>query len=220
VSEALTAIPTGNPSSPHGEGRAALAALDRARDDAARALGVEAAEVVFTSSGTEAVNLALLGAGRRLPPDAPVVTWAAEHQAVLGAVRRLQLEGRRSAAVVPTAKLTGTKAAAALDLSGVVVAARAASNKPPAAAAEAVPSPGVGTSAVNVPVVTAPTAAAVARTVVRRTGPVGGGAVWCRPVTGSTVLRARRPRGERCPANDCPFSAGERSAHAAGGEAG
>jgi cysteine desulfurase len=95
VSEALTAIPTGNPSSPHGEGRAALAALDRARDDAARALGVEAAEVVFTSSGTEAVNLALLGAGRRLPPDAPVVTWAAEHQAVLGAVRRLQLEGRR-----------------------------------------------------------------------------------------------------------------------------
>lgn len=52
-------------------------------------------EIVFTSSGTEAVNLALLGAARRLPTDAPVVTWAAEHQAVLGAVRRLQLEGRR-----------------------------------------------------------------------------------------------------------------------------
>ena len=88
-------MPGGNPSSPHGEGRTALAALDRARDSAARALGVEASEVVFTSSGTEAVNLALLGAGRRLPPDAPVVTWAAEHQAVLGAVRHLQLEGRR-----------------------------------------------------------------------------------------------------------------------------
>jgi cysteine desulfurase len=95
VSEALATVPAGNPSSPHGEGRTALAALDRARDAAARALGVDAAEVVFTSSGTEAVNLALLGAGRRLAPDAPVVTWAAEHQAVLGAVRRLQLEGRR-----------------------------------------------------------------------------------------------------------------------------
>jgi cysteine desulfurase len=95
VSAALAELPVGNPSSPHGEGRAALAALDRARDTAARALDVDAAEIVFTSSGTEAVNLALLGAGRRLPPDAPVVTWAAEHQAVLGAIRRLQLEGRR-----------------------------------------------------------------------------------------------------------------------------
>ncbi len=40
------------------------------------------------------MNLALLGAGRRLPPGARVVTWAAEHQAVLAAARQLQLEGR------------------------------------------------------------------------------------------------------------------------------
>jgi len=39
------------------------------------------------------VSLALLGAGRRLAPGRSVVTWAAEHQAVLGAVRQLQLEG-------------------------------------------------------------------------------------------------------------------------------
>lgn len=39
--------------------------------------------------------LALLGAGRRLPADRSVVTWEAEHQAVLGAVRQLQLEGRQ-----------------------------------------------------------------------------------------------------------------------------
>jgi len=96
VVQALEAVPRGNASSPHAEGQRALAALDAARDDAARALGVEPAEIVFTSSGTEAVNLALLGAGRRLPPGASVVTWAAEHQAVLGAVRRLQLEGRRT----------------------------------------------------------------------------------------------------------------------------
>jgi len=95
VADALAAVPGGNPSSPHAEGRRALAALDAARDDAARALGVEPTEIVFTSSGTEAVNLALLGAGRRLAPEAAVVTWAAEHQAVLGAVRRLQVEGRR-----------------------------------------------------------------------------------------------------------------------------
>lgn len=49
--------------------------------------------VAFCASGTEAVNLALLGAGRRLPPGRSLVTWAHEHAAVLGAARRLQLEG-------------------------------------------------------------------------------------------------------------------------------
>jgi cysteine desulfurase len=91
---AREAAPAGNPASPHAEGRAARAALDAARDRAARALGSGAREVVFCASGTEAVNLAVLGAGRRLPPGRSVVTWEAEHQAVLGAVRQLQLEGR------------------------------------------------------------------------------------------------------------------------------
>jgi cysteine desulfurase len=48
---------------------------------------------VFCASGTEAANLALLGAGRRLPAGRSIVTWTAEHQAVLGAVRQLQMEG-------------------------------------------------------------------------------------------------------------------------------
>jgi cysteine desulfurase len=86
--------PAGNPASPHAEGRAARAALDAARDRAAAALGREPREVVFCASGTEAVNLAVLGAGRRLPAGRSVVTWEAEHRAVLGAVRQLQLEGR------------------------------------------------------------------------------------------------------------------------------
>jgi cysteine desulfurase len=77
------------------EGRASRAALDRARDVAAAALDVDPAEIVFTASGTEAVNLALLGMGRTLVPGATIVTWTAEHQAVLGAARRLELEGRR-----------------------------------------------------------------------------------------------------------------------------
>lgn len=95
VTEALARVPAGNPASPHAEGRAARAALDRARDLAAGALGVDSQEIIFTSNGTEAVNLALLGVGRRLSREAVIVTWAAEHQAVLACARRLQLEGRR-----------------------------------------------------------------------------------------------------------------------------
>ena len=93
VTEALRGIPNGNPSSPHTEGRGARAALDHARDVAAGALGADRTEISFTASGTETVNLALFGAARRLSKRGVVVTWAAEHQSVLGAVRRLQSEG-------------------------------------------------------------------------------------------------------------------------------
>lgn len=85
--------PAGNPQSVHREGREARAALDRARDCAAAALARGAQDLVFCGSGTEAVNLALLGAGRRLPRGRSVVTWEAEHPSVLAALRRLQLEG-------------------------------------------------------------------------------------------------------------------------------
>jgi len=93
VTEALRELPAGNPSSLHAEGRSARAALDRARDTAALALGADRTEITFTSSGTEAINLALFGAARRLSKRGPIVTWDAEHQAVLGAVRRLESEG-------------------------------------------------------------------------------------------------------------------------------
>lgn len=88
VYEALRATPAGNAASPHTEGRASRAALDAARDLAAAALGVARTEVTFLSSGTEAVNLALFGIA------GPLVTWAAEHQSVLGAARRMQALGR------------------------------------------------------------------------------------------------------------------------------
>lgn len=52
----------GNPSSAHLLGREARKAISEAREKAARALGVSPEEIVFTSSGTEANNLALLGA--------------------------------------------------------------------------------------------------------------------------------------------------------------
>src|SRR5256885_11269129 len=94
VREALRSLPDGNPSSPHTEGRVARAALDRARDMAASALGVDRTEITFVSSGTEAVNLALFGAAARLSTDGRILTWAAEHQSVLAAIRRLQASGR------------------------------------------------------------------------------------------------------------------------------
>jgi len=89
----VATVPEGNPSSPHTEGRAARAALDHARDVAAAALGVLRTEITFVSTGTEAVNLALFGAARPGRPGR-IVTWAAEHQSVLAAVRRLQALGR------------------------------------------------------------------------------------------------------------------------------
>jgi len=94
AASARAAAPAGNPSGLHAEGRRPRAALDGARDRAAAALGVERSAIVFCASGTEAVNLALLGAGRRLAPGRSVVTWAVEHRSSLAAVRQLQHEGR------------------------------------------------------------------------------------------------------------------------------
>lgn len=52
----------GNPSSLHAAGQAARRRLEEAREELAAALGAEPAEVIFTSGGTEADNLAVKGA--------------------------------------------------------------------------------------------------------------------------------------------------------------
>jgi cysteine desulfurase len=73
----------GNPSSAHGWGRLAREALDDAHERLARSIGADAREIVFTSGGTEASNLALKGAawaGRAR--GARIVTSAVEHHAV------------------------------------------------------------------------------------------------------------------------------------------
>ncbi|HEU4418001.1 MAG TPA: aminotransferase class V-fold PLP-dependent enzyme [Planctomycetota bacterium] len=69
----------GNPASVHATGRKARAALEEARARIGTALGVAAADVVFTSGGTEAANLAVAGLG---DPALPVVVSDAEHPAV------------------------------------------------------------------------------------------------------------------------------------------
>lgn len=88
-----TGIAEGNASSPHSEGRVARAELDFLRDKVADATGFDRTEITFVASGTEAVNLALFGSAARLGKSGRIVTWAAEHQSVLGAARRLQMLG-------------------------------------------------------------------------------------------------------------------------------
>src|SRR5436309_15908515 len=87
VAEAMSRVlhdTHGNPSSIYAEGRAARAAVDRARDEVAAAIEAEPSEIVFTSGGTEADNLALRGAhkARRDERDG-LVTTAIENQAVI-----------------------------------------------------------------------------------------------------------------------------------------
>jgi cysteine desulfurase len=83
-----------NPSSIHAEGRAARAALDRARSTVARVLGAKAREIVFTASGTESIGLAMIGAARAAAARGRhVVTTVAEHRAVLRAVEVLERDG-------------------------------------------------------------------------------------------------------------------------------
>src|ERR1035441_9315943 len=74
----------GNPSSVHHVGRRARAALDDARDRAAKFLACKPSELVFTSGGTESNNLAIFGAARLLKPKGKhLITSAIEHHAVL-----------------------------------------------------------------------------------------------------------------------------------------
>jgi cysteine desulfurase len=96
VLEAMLPVMTGvygNASSIHHFGQAARKMLDAARQQVAELLGAEAQEIVFTSGGTEADNLAILGSGGH------VITTTFEHPAVLGAAAQLdhtlvQVDGR------------------------------------------------------------------------------------------------------------------------------
>ena len=85
----------GNPSSMHRWGRDARTALDEARERVARCLGANADEICFTSGGTEADNIAILGAwrSRRHEGRNAIVTSPIEHKAVLGAVHQAAREG-------------------------------------------------------------------------------------------------------------------------------
>jgi|SRR5579862_327866 len=73
----------GNASSSHHEGRVARKAVETARAQVASLIGAEADEIIFTASGTEADNLALIGAVRASGKPGHVVTSSIEHAAIL-----------------------------------------------------------------------------------------------------------------------------------------
>src|SRR5688572_3080757 len=80
----------GNASSIHHHGQQTRAAVERARESVAQLFGCRASEVVFTSGGTEADNLALFGL---LKPGDHLITSTIEHHAVLNSSKRLQEMG-------------------------------------------------------------------------------------------------------------------------------
>jgi cysteine desulfurase len=84
----------GNPSSIHASGRRARQALDEAREEIAAALGAKPREIVFTSGGTEADNLALRGlAWAGTARGRHVITSSVEHKAVMSTCAMLERSG-------------------------------------------------------------------------------------------------------------------------------
>ncbi len=106
----------GNPSSAHRFGRAARAGVEQAKRAIADAVGAEPNQVVFTSGGTEADNLAIIGAALAARDrDGPfrVVVSAAEHKAVLAAAHAVKHLGGEE--VVLPVSASGVVDSAALD---------------------------------------------------------------------------------------------------------
>ena len=97
VLEAMSAVfleDFGNASSVHAFGQAAKRRLEEARRRVAQILGAQPNEIVFTSGGTEADNLAILGLVRNdKRPVKHVITSAIEHPAVLETCAQLEREG-------------------------------------------------------------------------------------------------------------------------------
>jgi cysteine desulfurase len=125
----------GNASSVHHFGQRAKALLDDARSAVAELIGAEPAEVVFTSGGTEADNLALRGAaeatesipnGRR-----HIVTSSIEHEAVLNTIKALTRRGWTSTLLPVDASgiVTPASLAAAMTRETAIVSVMHANNE-------------------------------------------------------------------------------------------
>ncbi|KHE73280.1 cysteine desulfurase family protein, partial [Halobacillus sp. BBL2006] len=84
----------GNPSSVHQFGRKARRILDEARRTVAESISADEKEIVFTSGGTEADNLAIIGTARANQHKGKhIITTSIEHHATLHAVEYLEAEG-------------------------------------------------------------------------------------------------------------------------------
>ena len=82
----------GNPSSIHSFGRSARVQLDEAREKVAHLINAQSSEIIFTSGGTEANNLALLGVAFK-DKGKKIITGKTEHPSVLNPCRQLEEQG-------------------------------------------------------------------------------------------------------------------------------
>ncbi|WP_106497054.1 cysteine desulfurase family protein [Lentibacillus sp. Marseille-P4043] len=86
----------GNPSSIHSFGRKARRYLDEAREDMARSIGANEKEIIFTSGGTEADNLAIIGtAMANKDKGNHIITTVQEHHATLRTAEYMEKNGFR-----------------------------------------------------------------------------------------------------------------------------
>ena len=83
----------GNPESRHARGRASRRDWERTRETVAHVLNAEPTEVVFTSGGTEANNLAILGLALAKPGAGHIVVSPIEHPAAIEPIERLESSG-------------------------------------------------------------------------------------------------------------------------------
>lgn len=114
----------GNPSGAHGVARAARQAVDEARDSVAEVVGCRPGDVVFTSGGTEADNLAIRGVHGARPGT--VLCSAVEHEAVLKPVGHV---GGTTVAVDPRGALDLDALEDALSPDVTLVSVMAANNE-------------------------------------------------------------------------------------------
>lgn len=123
----------GNPSSVHHLGRKARALLDDARDRAASFLGAKPSEIIFTSGGTEANNLAIFGSARSLKSKGKhLITSSVEHHSVLQCFNYLEKHEGFSVTRLPVDKEGRINAAdlkAALRPDTILVSVMAANNE-------------------------------------------------------------------------------------------
>jgi cysteine desulfurase len=96
----------GNPSSAHALGRRARDAVEAARSEVASLIGASPDEILFTSGGTEANNIAIRGTVAANPVRNAIVTTAIEHPATETCCAYLESRGKKVTRITPNADAT------------------------------------------------------------------------------------------------------------------
>jgi len=121
----------GNPSSSHSAGRRTHAAIEAARAQVAKVIGAAPEEIIFTSGGTEATNIALRGVVEAQPERRQVVTSTFEHPATAQTCDLLERQGFRvtRVAVAADGRIQPEKIAGAIDHDAALVTVMHANNE-------------------------------------------------------------------------------------------